>query len=484
MVLLVVLGLVGAGPTPSGAQADSTSSVFFYNVRGEATPVFVEMHREGYILDPILLANALDTQVNINGTGNRESFASLLNPGPLGDFPALLGLAVAGLPPIPYPGYPLSIRASHPADPSVTLGAGDIPGAEETAANVRLPTVRAAASEDGAVAEGTAARMELAAGLVEIGGVEARSSAEDRGSSVAAVIRSSFTDVDIAGLIHIDGVESTVTMTLDGDTMRATSKTTVGKVTALGAEFVLGDEGLEIVTILGLPAPPAVSLDRVTGQLEQLMAELGLTLKLLPGETVEVPADGSTPLNLRAGGLVLSLPITIPADIPIPSIPGVPLGLPVGGGIPTTATIRLASAQLSATAGSVGSLFGEDSLVPGLDGPAAAPDLSMGGTSPFSPGAPGSGTFGDPPSGTSLGTPEGGKEGSISDDVASPSLGPVGVGAPISFDFTPAFRWTMLAALAAVASGWPLVRRRMTGLSVSSADLMSSLAASSRRLQL
>lgn len=479
------LGLVGAGPAPSGAQTDSTSSAFFYNVRAGATPVFVEMQREGYILDPILLANALDTQVNINGTGNRESFASILNPGPLGDFPALVGLAVAGLPPIPYPGYPLSIRAAHPADPSETLGAGDIPGAEESAADIRLPTVRAAANEDGAVAEGTAARMGLAAGLVEIGGVEARSSAEDRGSSVEAVIESSFADVDIAGLIHIDDVETSVTMILDGDVMRATSKTTVGKVTALGAEFVLGDEGLEIVTILGLPAPPAVSLDRVTRQLEQLMAERGLNLELLPGRTVEVPADGSTPLDLQVGGLVLSLPMTIPAEIPIPSIPGVPLGLPVGGGIPTTATIRLASAQLSATAGSVGSLFGEESFGPPLDGAGAAPGLSTGGTSPFSSGSQGSATFGDPSTGTSLGTPgPGTANGSTSDDVASLPLGPAGVGVPVSFDFTPAFRWTMFAALAAFASGWPLVRRRMTGLSVSAADLVSSLAASSRRLQL
>lgn len=479
--LALVFGPVAAGPAPSAAQVDSGSSDFFYNVSGGATPIFVELQREGYILDPILLLNSLDTQIDINSTGNRESFASLLNPGPLGDFPALVGLAVAGLPPIPYPGYPLTVRASHPADPSAVLGAGDIPGSEGAGANVRPATVRAEADEASVLAEGTGARMKLAAGLVEVGSVESRAFAEDRGSSVVATVESSFSDVGVADLVHIDTVETTVTVTVDGDSMRATSKTTVGRVTALGAEFALDDEGLEIVTILGLPAPPQIALDRVTAQLERNLAELGLSLAVLPGKTVEVPSDGSSPLALEAGGLVVSLPFTIPPDVPIPSIPGVPLGVPIGGGVPTTATVRLASAQVAATAGTVGSIFGDDLFSGTPDGSPTTPgDLGDGAAS--SSDAAAAGSFGGPSSEADSSPAGSGTEDGSTSEAAPPPLDPARSGAPLSFDFTPAFRWTMLAALGVLLSGWPLVRRRLAGRSLSAADLVLSLSTSSRRL--
>lgn len=450
-----------------GAQAKTV----FYRASGQANNVFVEVRRPGYILEPILQLNPLDTQVMVNSAGTRDSLASLLNPGPIGDFPALLGLAIAGLPPIPYPGYPLTVKASHPVTPEANLGVGDVPGGSTADAfSLRPLTVSAKADEDSAEATGTGASLNLAAGLVKVGGLVTRTDAVDDGGTVTITAVSTIGSIDIAGLIHIDGLKTMSVAKIDAEGSRVDSSTTVGRIEALGAELRLDDEGLHVVSILGLPAPPPVLLEPITRNLQGSLARLGLNVRLADGSVAEGPADGQTTVQGGSRGLEISLPVTIPADVPIPSLP-IPLGIPVGGGIPTTVTIALGRTQIAALTGS-GDGFDAGELAD-LGG---SPDLA-----PAPAGGIGTGSFDLPSSGV-------GAAGPGVASPATPSAGPqVGtVTSTVSAsrpDLAPAFRWTLVAAAAVIAAGWPTARRRAAGVAGLSASAVLRSMLNPRRIR-
>ena len=88
------LAVAAVGATLSVVPSGAQTSTVFYRTTAQANAEFVEVRRPGYILEPILQVNALDTQTTLTSTGTRDALASILNPGPIGDFPALIGLAV------------------------------------------------------------------------------------------------------------------------------------------------------------------------------------------------------------------------------------------------------------------------------------------------------------------------------------------------------------------------------------------------------
>lgn len=468
----VLAATIFAAVAPASIEAGAQAPSLFYRTTAQANASFVEVRRPGYILEPILQLNPLDTQVALTSTGTRDSLASLLNPGPVGDFPALLGLAVAGLPPIPYPGYPLTVRASHPLTPDAVLGLGDIPGGGASdAASARPFTAEAKADEDSASATGTGAALTLAAGLIEIGGVVSRTEAVDNGGVVTVTATAGLANVDIADLIEIEAVETKSVATIDGARVTIDTVTTVGAIRALGAELALDEGGLRVVTLLGIPAPPPLLIDSVTETLTNLMAQLGLDVRLVDGETVEGPADGLTTVLGGGGGLEITLPVTIPADVPIPSLP-IPLGIPVGGGIPTNVTVALARTAVSAVAGTPTGF-----------------DADLAGGAGLDSGGPPVGGVPTAPTGVSVsvgqlpvlgtGTAE---PGSLPAAPTAPSIDG-GVGLPVAPatvsrpDLTPAFRWTLLTAIAVILSGWPIARRRLAGVSgLSATALLQSIS--------
>jgi len=468
---LVVVGVVAAATAvPSVAQTPTV----FYRTSAQANAEFVELRRPGYILEPIVQVNALDTQTTLTSTGTRDALASILNPGPIGDFPALLGLAIAGLPPIPYPGYPLTVTATHPLTPEATLGIGDLPGgAADDAVSVRPFTSSARAGEDFAEARGTGAGFSLAAGLVRVGAVESRTRSEDSGGSVTVTAETHFANVEIAGLVEIDALETKSVATIDSDTVRIESSTTVGAARALGAEVVIDDEGIRVVTVLGIPQPPPIVIERLTEQIETALAEVGLKVRVLDGSVVEGPADGTTTYQNIASGLEITVPITIPESIPIPSLP-IPLGVPLGGGIPTNVTVALARTRISAVAGS-GSGFGAplSPATPAIDAGSSAGSPSGGlFASPIGGGAADFGAGAGSPS-VGVGAPAApGSAGGAS----TPPLIPTTTVAATLPDLTPAFRWTFLTALSALVLGWPLARRRLAGVpGLSASSVLRSL---------
>jgi len=452
------LGVAAALLTIVPGDPGSAQSTVFYRTSAQANSEFVEIFRPGYILEPIVQINALDTQTTLSSTGIRDALASLLNPGPLGDFPGLLGLAVAGLPPIPYPGYPLTVTATHPLTPEAVIGLGDVPGGGASdAASVRPFTATARAGEDFAEATGTGSGASFAAGLVRVGAVESRTYAEDNGGSVTVTAETRLGAIEIAGIIAIEGLETTTVATIDSDNVRIETTSALGAVRALGAELAIDESGVRVVTVLGVPAPPDIAIDRITGLLEGALSDLGIEVRFLDGGVVEGPADGVTTYQAVGSGLQIQVPVTIPESVPIPSLP-IPLGIPVGGGIPTVMTVSLGRASVEAIAGS-GSGFGAP--VPGGAGSAAP-----GGTgSSFVPPASATGTRGTPlPLGgavSATGSVPPGAEAAAGALPAGQAARPVSAARP---DLTPAFRWTLLTAIAAIAMGWPLARRRLTGV--------------------
>lgn len=461
--VIALLGSIALLVGPHGAAAQAPT--FFYRASGQANATFVQIQRPGYILDPVLQLNPLDTQATISSTGIRDSLASLFNPGPLGDFPSLIGLAVSGLPPIPYPGYPLTVRASHPVEPEAAIGLGDFPGGAGTAAaSLRAFTSAARASEDSADATGTAASLSLAAGLVKIGGVESSTSAVDNGGSVTVTATTRIAGVDIAGLIAIEDLETTSVATIDRSRVSIVNSSTVGAIRALGAELAVDEDGLHVVTVLGLPAPPPVVLDGITKNLTSAMAALGLDVRLVDGGTVEGPADALTLVHGGSAGLEITLPVTIPADVAIPSTP-LPLGIPLGAGIPTNFTVSLGRTSISAMAGSMS----------GFDADTAF-DLPGGGTG--SSTALGSPITGYPSEGGST-VLTGGVELAGSGDAAAPSGGSPLTTMPSSLstpDLTAAFRWTLLTGVIVLVAGWPIARRRLAGVpGLSATAILQSL---------
>ena len=245
----------------------------------------------------------------------------------------------------------------------------------------------------------------------------------------------------------------------------------------MGAELAIDEDGVSAVTILGLPAPPPLALDQVTDALEDALGAAGISMRLLPGQTVEVPSDGSTPLEISAGGLEIALPITISEDLAIPSVPGVPLGLPIGGGIPTTTTVRLASASAGASAGPVGAFFlggPPEATVPATAGPVTSDPTGAVSSSPPSPGGGATAvSAGEPPPAETASPPPGA---AAPVDFATPPVA-------VSFDFTPAFRWTMFWSLIVLGAGWPLVRRRLSGHAVSPRALLEALGPYDRSMR-
>lgn len=449
--VIALLGSIALLVGPHGAAAQAPT--FFYRASGQANATFIEIQRPGYILDPVLQLNPLDTQVTVSSTGIRDSLASLLNPGPLGDFPSLIGLAVSGLPPIPYPGYPLTVRASHPVEPEAAVGLGDSPGGAGTAtASLRAFTSAARAGENSADANGTAAFLSLAAGLVRVGGVEASTSAVDTGASVIVTATTRIAGVEIGGFIEIEALETTSVATIDGSRVLIETSSTVGAVRALGAELAIDEDGFRVVTILGLPAPPPAVLDGITKNLTSAMDALGIDVRLVDGGTVEGPADSLTLVRGGGAGLEITVPVTIPADVAIPSTP-LPLGIPLGGGIPTNVTVALGRTSISAMAGSMSGFDADTGF--GLPG---------GGTgSPTALGVP---IAGYPPGAGST-ISSGGVELAGRGDAAAPSTGAplTTVSSSLSTpDLTAAFRWTLLTGAFVLVAGWPIARRRLAGV--------------------
>lgn len=420
-VAVAALALAAVAIAPqSSAQAS-----FYYEVAAGASPVYVSIEREGYVLNPFLQANVLESKADANSTGTRHGFASLLNPGPIGGFPALIGLAVSGLPPIPYQGYPLSVDAYHPSVPEKHIGAGAVPvydadRLDESAFGAGAVFAQAKAGEDRASGDGVGGELSFGGGAVRIGAMSSSTRIVDDGTTVRAVARTHLSNVEILDIIQVPAVEARTEVVTSSSGSKTTSSLTVGAVKALGADAVIDDKGIRITGLPGVPDVPSLSIDALNRELAERLSQEGVAIRLLPGGTTQAPADSLSRATAVAAALEVSYALTISEDVPIPNIPGVPLGVPAGGGIPTVATVSLARTTGAGVSGALGDLSGVDSGAGGIDLGGDA-----GAIGPLSDGALDAGALG--PDGLDLGA-GGAPIGDRSPDRADPPAGAPGAG--------------------------------------------------------
>lgn len=438
--------LFGLGGVPSAAQTAASKS--FYQLSATASPTYLQVTRDSYLLNPIVEGNLLQAQATIESSGLRNGVASLANPGAIGDFPALLPFAAPQLPVIPYPGYPLTVRSSHPGQPSNSIGLGEAPGPAATdqgAAGAETFNARTASTESGVDANAVGQALGLAAGVVKADGVRSRVTMQDGGSgAVKGVAETTIQRLTVAGMIVIDGLVSTTTV--EADATRAVSKSTLemGRATALGAGLQIDEEGVRLVNLPGVPPLPAVTLAQLTETLDTTLDQQGLDVRLVRGEEATSGTEGGSIARSAGPVLRISYPIELPPDFPVPTIPGVPVGVPLGGGVATVLSVSIGhTAGAAAAGGSVD--LGALGDLGGPLGPAAG--LGDEGTNLSSPGDSGGASFdGAAPS---VGASGGSGAGVAAPPGAAASV--QGIRSSRPGDIVPAFRWLMAVALLVVA---------------------------------
>lgn len=504
---LFLAPLTAAGPTPAGADA-----TFFYSVSAQAAPWYAAISRDGYLLDPVMTGNILETGVDLSSTGTRAAVVSLYDVGGAGEAPALLPLVFPSLPAVPYPGYPLTVRSNYPAKPEARVGFGSAPVTDPDDL-AKAPFAAGggygqARSSEGA-AEGRAYGGELAAanGVLSVGQMRSRSEGHDDGDVVKGTATAVLNQVDIGGIVTIDTVLSKTQFESSDSGSMSRTVVEVQGVKALGAEAVIDEHGVRIVGLPGVPPLPGSSLAGLNQQLATALAQSKLTIRLLPSAEQKAPADSATTASTSGGALLVSYPFLPPPGVEVPQnpIPGFPVGAPIGGGIPTVVTLTLARTGASAMSGpGFGSFLGDSGPGSGDLGAGgvasangSAPENTAGGVpsdgfTQGSSGAPAdSGTaisFGNPgdlgpPSGESLGPPSG--EGLPSVPAGppadgggtlappAPSLSRAGVtetvpAVAITGRVRQAFWWVLVVAVVAGALGALQIRRllRSSGLSL------------------
>lgn len=458
------------------APESSAQASFYYEVAAGASPVYVSIEREGYVLNPLLQANVLESKADANSTGTRHGFASLLNPGPVGGFPALIGLAVSGLPPIPYQGYPLSVDAYHPSEPEQHIGAGAVPvydadRLDESAFGAGAVFAQAKAGEDRASGDGVGGELSFGGGAVRIGAVRSSTRIVDDGRTVRAVARTHLSNVEILDIVQIPAVEGRTEVVTSSSGSKTTSSITVDAVKALGADAVIDDKGIRITGLPGVPDVPSLSLDALNKELAERLSLEGVAIRLLPGGTAQAPADSLSRATAVAAALEVSYTLTISEDVPIPNIPGVPLGVPAGGGIPTMTTVSLARTTGIGVSGALGDLSDADSLAGDLDlgagSDAGGSDFAgdAGAIGPFSDGALGADGLNLGAGGVPIGDPASDGSGA---PAGVPRAGSGGVAAPVvGIDgrrvatLEGSFGWIVALGVAAAAAVVSQTRRRI-----------------------
>ena len=111
--------------------------------------------------------------------------------------------------------------------------------------------------------------------------------------SAIAKATSSASEIDVAGVLHIDSVTSTATATTDGTTAKVTGKTTVTGATVAGVPVSIDERG---VTVQG----NSVALSTLTSTVNSALSQAGMVLRV--SEPQGKPLGSSATYN--AGSLI------------------------------------------------------------------------------------------------------------------------------------------------------------------------------------
>ena len=366
---------------------------------------------------------------------------ALGSPAYPGDTAAHLGTAVATFGGPPLPNDPVLAEAAYPPSPGVGPRAAFGPAGGGSSAG----SASATAGAQGAAAQATAASSSYS----PTGGAPGASSDSatsttkiDIGTNCVDASATAATGaVDLAGgLIHIGGITGTAAARSDGSRAAPEAHLSVGQVTVGGLAAYIDHDGIHLA---GQQPLGFGVVGQVQAALNNALQSYGMAVKLIDPTTTKGPGAAAT---ADSGGVEVTFDRTLPATgvpgVPAISVPGQP-PVPVGSPpLPLHMEVIYGSATASADATNAPPV----GAVPTPPPPATPTAASSG--APSTAGLSGGTTGSLGSSGTSLGTLSGPGAGP-SVELAN-SSGPAGSGVPVPVG------WIILGILASLVVAGPL----------------------------
>lgn len=249
--------------------------------------------------------------------------ASLYDPGAtVAGGPTLLCEQFLPCPAAP-PQYPLTARASFPTQPADRTDGPERLGGD--GAPLEVTPAGAAASAAADSARGDVAVAGLTAlpepGLVRVAAATTRSEQRARDGLLSVMAWSRLTDVDVAGVLHLDALEVRTALELAPDRPAVRSQSVVVEgATVLGQAVRIDERGVHAAG-----QDDDTVTDAVDQTLRTALAERGVDVWLV--EAPEPAADAGP--RAAAYGLLIDFTQKVegapePPSVPVPGLPGVP----------------------------------------------------------------------------------------------------------------------------------------------------------------
>ena|GEM_PF-2545362 len=351
---------------------------------------------------PLFALSLPESLSNTDSGPSSYALSSVVYPGPLvADLPSVL--ALGGVPQASaIPNYPVRAQAFYPAGP--------------TSADEQVGTGRQSVDTGDGMATATTnyGALELP-GILRIGQITSMVDTHLEATTGISRTHVELSGVDLlAGLVHIESVVTDIVATTDAKTAATAGTTTVSGLQFLGLPATLDATGLHLAPSPAQPPPPTTAgplasligplqpiadalsqlmvsaLGTANADLNQLLAQAGIEMKLLSPSEVVHGADGSR----LASGLLVTLTYNGSTEpvlsdllnlIPIESLPSQGLG-PIPFSSPQALVLALKATHVLSVGMGAGSVRA-----------AAAPPFTL----PAFPGTlPGSGGFAGSPTGT------------------------------------------------------------------------------------
>jgi hypothetical protein len=172
---------------------------------------------------------------------------------------------------------------------------------------------------DGATVESHIARVAVPdkAPLVDVGVSSAINKTTVKDSLVTSQAVSTIKNINIAGMISIEGITSTAVTTSDGVKAKPTATLQIGKVTVAGQAAYIDTDGIHLAS----QSPLASGLTAgVEATLIKTLTQDGISLRTISPKTTVKAGQGTA----DAGGLAIVLERTVPA-LGVPGVPSVQL---------------------------------------------------------------------------------------------------------------------------------------------------------------
>jgi hypothetical protein len=316
----------------------------------------------GVLFDQLIDAGASVAQAQIDSLGTTNAFAS--DPYPSTSVVGLPGLGAA-------------------------FGFGGVPAYPLIASsNARTPTDHKSA---GSITLGASSAVGSSKGNVTDGATTAAASTtfDTTSNKVTSVADSQISSLSAGSELSLSGVHTTASMTVASDgTAKQDSSFTVSSLSILGQRVSVTGTGLSIA---GNDLPLGVDPSSVLAPLLSRLASQGVTITYLPAIRT---ATSVTSAGLKIDGL-----FPVPQGV-IPSVPNLPVPLPVGVGV---SGLNAATSEITlgrATAAVTNSAFGDASFTGGaftpptttnrsvVRPPRTAPATLRGETAPSTLGGP------------------------------------------------------------------------------------------------